>query len=45
MLAGVVVSDAAAWPVVGAIKVFPEEFDFYIANGRSMVESDLVMVG
>ena len=37
--------DAAAWPVVGAIKVFPEEFDYYIANGRSMVESDLVLVG
>ncbi|MBX7132761.1 MAG: NADH-quinone oxidoreductase subunit NuoF [Fimbriimonadaceae bacterium] len=37
--------DAAAWPVVGAIKVFPEEFDYYIANGRSMVQSDLVLMG
>lgn len=37
--------DAAAWPVVGAIKAFPQEFDYYIANGRSMVESDLVLVG
>lgn len=37
--------DAAAWPVVGAIKAFPKEFDYYIANGRSMVESDLVLVG
>ena len=31
--------DAAAWPVVGAIKVFPEEFDHFIAHGRSMVDS------
>lgn len=31
--------DAAAWPVAGALKVFPEEFEFYIKNGRSMVET------
>lgn len=31
--------DAAAWPVVGALKVFPEEFEFFIANGKSMVDS------
>lgn len=31
--------DAAAWPVAGAIKVFPEEFDYYIQHGRSMVNS------
>lgn len=37
--------DAAAWPVAGAIKVFPEEFDHYIANRRSMVQPGLAMVG
>jgi NADH-quinone oxidoreductase subunit F len=31
--------DAAAWPVIGAIKVFREEFEYYIANGKSMVDS------
>ncbi len=31
--------DAAAWPVAGAIKVFREEFEYYIKNGKSMVES------
>ncbi|MBL8061337.1 MAG: NADH-quinone oxidoreductase subunit NuoF [Chthonomonas sp.] len=36
--------DAAAWPVAGAIKVFPEEFDYYIANGKSIVGSPLPMV-
>ena len=38
--------DAAAWPVVGAIKVFREEFEYYIANGRSVVqgaETDFMM--
>ena len=35
--------DAAAWPVAGAIKVFPEEFEYYIKNGKSMVEKGLVM--
>lgn len=34
--------DAAAWPVAGAIKVFGEEFDHFIANGRSMVSSALM---
>ncbi len=34
--------DAAAWPVEAAIRVFPEEFDFYIKNGRSMVETPLM---
>jgi len=29
--------DAAAWPVVGAIKVFREEFDYFVEHGRSMV--------
>lgn len=31
--------DAAAWPVAGAIRVFPEEFDYFIQHGRSMVQS------
>lgn len=31
--------DAAAWPVRAAIQVFPEEFEYYVAHGRSMVDS------
>ncbi|MBS1708680.1 MAG: NADH-quinone oxidoreductase subunit NuoF [Armatimonadetes bacterium] len=31
--------DAAAWPVAAALRVFPEEFEFYIKHGRSMVTS------
>ncbi|MCC6402912.1 MAG: NADH-quinone oxidoreductase subunit NuoF [Fimbriimonadaceae bacterium] len=31
--------DAAAWPVAGALKVFPEEFEYYVGNGRSMVQT------
>jgi NADH-quinone oxidoreductase subunit F len=31
--------DAAAWPIVGAIKAFRQEFEYYIANGRSIVQS------
>lgn len=31
--------DAAAWPMAGAIKVFPEEFDYFIKHGKSMVQS------
>ncbi len=33
--------DAAAWPVAAALRVFPEEFEYYIQHGRSMVESQL----
>ena len=29
--------DAAAWPIVGAIKAFRQEFDYWIANKRSPV--------
>lgn len=29
--------DAAAWPVAGAIRVFREEFEFFIKEGKSMV--------
>lgn len=36
--------DAAAWPVAGAIKVFPEEFDFYVKNGKSLVNSNLKLL-
>lgn len=35
--------DAAAWPVAAALKVFPEEFEYYIKNGKSMVKDRLVM--
>jgi NADH-quinone oxidoreductase subunit F len=31
--------DAAAWPVAGALKVFPEEFKYFIEHGHSMVDS------
>lgn len=31
--------DAAAWPVAAALRVFPEEFEYYIAKGKSMVNS------
>jgi len=31
--------DAAAWPVLAALRVFPEEFDYFIENGKSAVES------
>lgn len=30
--------DAAAWPVAAALRVFPEEFEYYIEHGRSMVD-------
>jgi NADH-quinone oxidoreductase subunit F len=31
--------DAAAWPVQAAIRVFREEFEYYIQHGKSMVQS------
>lgn len=31
--------DAAAWPVLAAIRVFPQEFEYYCEHGVSMVES------
>jgi len=37
--------DAAAWPVLAAIRVFPEEFDYYIEHGKSMVDSKPALVG
>ncbi len=30
--------DAAAWPVAAAIRVFREEFEYFIEHGRSMVQ-------
>lgn len=32
--------DAAAWPVQGAIRVFREEFDYFIEHGRSLVQGE-----
>ena len=34
--------DAAAWPIVGAIKAFPEEFEYWIRNKRSPVGANAV---
>lgn len=31
--------DAAAWPVVAALKVFPEEFEYFIKHGTSIVDT------
>lgn len=38
--------DAAAWPVAGAIKTFPEEFEYFVRNKRSAVATaaDLMLV-
>jgi NADH-quinone oxidoreductase subunit F len=35
--------DAAAWPVAGALRVFPQEFEYFIQHGRSMVAPDRLM--
>ena len=31
--------DAAAWPVAAALRVFPEEFEYFIKHGHSMVNT------
>jgi NADH-quinone oxidoreductase subunit F len=31
--------DAAAWPVAAALRVFPDEFRYFIEHGRSIVSS------
>lgn len=31
--------DAAAWPVLAALRVFPEEFEYFCTHGRSIVDS------
>ena len=38
--------EAAAWPVKGFIRQFPEEFDYWIEHGKSPITSkeSLVMV-
>src|SRR5579862_1992510 len=36
--------DAAAWPIPAALRVFPEEFDYYIKNGRSLVQGEAQLV-
>lgn len=33
--------DAAAWPVAAALRVFPEEFEYYIQHGKSMVDTEV----
>ena len=35
--------DAAAWPIAAALRVFPDEFDYYIKNGKSIVTSQASM--
>jgi NADH-quinone oxidoreductase subunit F len=35
--------DAAAWPVMAALRVFPEEFDYFIKNGRSVVSGEAML--
>ena len=35
--------DAAAWPILAAIRVFPEEFEYFVKNGHSMVDPRPVM--
>jgi NADH-quinone oxidoreductase subunit F len=30
--------DAAAWPIMGMIRIFPEEFEHYIEHGRSALD-------
>lgn len=31
--------DASAWPIMAAVRVFPEEFEYFIEHGRSVVDS------
>jgi NADH-quinone oxidoreductase subunit F len=35
--------DAAAWPVAAAIRVFPNEFEYFIEHGRSIVASESML--
>jgi len=37
--------DAAVWPIMAAIRVFPQEFEYYIEHGKSMVDSKPSLVG
>jgi NADH-quinone oxidoreductase subunit F len=36
--------DAAAWPIQGFLKVFPEEFEYFIEHGESMVDSRVAVL-
>lgn len=31
--------DAAAWPVLAALRVFPEEFEYFCTHGKSIVDT------
>ncbi len=31
--------DAAAWPIVAALKVFPHEYEYFIQHGKSIVDT------
>src|SRR5579862_7084300 len=33
--------DAAAWPIAGFLRVFPEEFEYFINHGRSIVSEPI----
>ncbi len=33
--------DAAAWPIAGFLRVFPEEFEYFIQHGRSIVSEPI----
>jgi len=37
--------DAAAWPVAAALRVFPEEFEYFIQHGKSIVEYEPMLTG
>ena len=37
--------DAAAWPILGMLRVVPEEFEYYCTHGKSMVNSKPSLVG
>jgi NADH-quinone oxidoreductase subunit F len=37
--------DAAAWPVAGALRVFPEEFQYFIDHGHSIVSKPSMIAG
>jgi NADH-quinone oxidoreductase subunit F len=35
--------DAAAWPVAAALRVFPQEFEYFIEHGHSIVDSKVAV--
>jgi NADH-quinone oxidoreductase subunit F len=37
--------DAAAWPVAAALRVFPEEFEYFIEHGKSIVDFEPMLTG